>query len=184
MSKSKKIQGLARMPIIHPDEMKKAVEATFPNIPGWYIQFAEVASSLLDASQHDLIGHSVSQNCQLKHLGHGDPCKRDSDFILVSVILEKTSDGSAEATNSRVRYFCAPCLYSTMCRAIQSIASAEKLDDGEAWDGLHPDAHNIFEQRVEFVEHCVERTAEVIENKYPTDGDDIIEGLRKRFEGK
>lgn len=183
MSNSK-IQGLARMPIIHPDEMKKSVEITFPNISNWYIQFAEVASSLLDASQHNVIGHSVSQSCQLKHLGHGEPCKRDSDFILVSVILEKMESGKAEATNSRVRYYCAPCLYSTMCRAITSIASAEKLDDGGAWDGLDPNAHTIFEQRIEFVEHCIERTAQVVENKYSTDGDDIIHSLRKRFEGK
>ena len=183
MSNSK-IQGVARLPVIDPIVMKKAVEDEFPNIPGWFVQFAEVASALLDASDHQAVGHSVVQDCQLKHLGHGEPCKRDSDFILVSVVMEKGSAGEAKPTNSRVRYYCAPCLYSTMCRAIQSIASADKLEDGGAWEGLEPSAQVILEQRVEFVEHCVERSAQVVENKYPADGDEIIEGLRNRFDGK
>jgi hypothetical protein len=179
-----KIQGVARLPIIDPTVMKKAVEAEFPNITGWYVQFAEVASALLDASDHGAVGHSVAQGCSLKHLGHGDACTRDADFILISVVMEKTASGNANPNNSRVRYYCAPCLYSTMCRAIQSIASADKLEDGGAWEGLPADAQKILEQRVEFVEHCVERTAQVVENKYPTDGDDIIEKLRNKFEGK
>ena len=179
-----KIQGIARLPIIDPAVMKQAVEDEFPNITDWYVQFAEVASSLLDAQDHQDIGHSVAQGCSLKHLGHGEACERDSDFILVSVVMEKGPAGEAKPTNSRVRYYCAPCLYSTMCRAIQSIASADKLDDGGAWEGLEPDAQTILEQRVEFVEHCVERSAQVVENKYPTDGDDIIEKLRNRFDGK
>lgn len=179
-----KIQGVARLPVIDPAVMKQTVENEFPNIIGWYIQFAEVASALLDVRDHDAIGHSVAQGCSLKHLGHGESCTRDADFILVSVVMEKTASGDAKPTNSRVRYYCAPCLYSTMCRAIQSISSVGKLDDGDAWEGLEEDAQTILEQRVEFVEHCVERTAQVVENKYPTDGDEIIEGLRKRFEGK
>ena len=183
MSDGKKIQGVARKPNIDPDLMLAAVQAAFPNIPNWYIQFAEVATTLLDANQHSMVGHTEAQKCQLKHLGHGESCGRESDFILVSVIMEKTASGDAEATNSRVRYYCGPCVYTTMCRAIQSIASADKLDDGDAWEGLEEWSQKVLEQRVEFVEGAIERSAEVVENKYSTDGDEIIEGLRKRFDG-
>jgi hypothetical protein len=182
MSENNKIQGVARKPIIHPDEMITAVKALFPNIPKWYIQFAEVATTLLDASQYSMVGHSHAQDCQLKTLGHGEACGRGADFILVSVMLEKGAAG-VEARNSRVRYYCGPCVYATMNRAIQSIASADKLDDGGAWEGLEEECGIILEQRVEFVEDSIERSAEVLENKYPTDGDEIVEGIRKKFEG-
>lgn len=180
---NEKIQGVARKPIIAPDVILKAVQDKFPNIPNWYMQFAEVATSLLDVGQYSMIGHASPQPCQLKHLGYGKGCGRESDFILVSVILEKTSTGGAEVTNSRVRYYCAPCVYTTMNRAIQSIASADKLDDGDVWKGLEEWSQQVLEQRVEFVEQAIERSAEVVENKYPTDGDEIIEGLRKQFDG-
>jgi len=178
-----KIQGVARKPIIHPDDMLVAVKALFPNISDWYVQFAEVATTLMDASQYSMVGHSVAQSCQLKTLGHGEACSRDSDFILVSVMLEKSSAGEIEARNSRVRYYCAPCVYATMNRALQSIASADKLDDGGAWEGLEEECGIILSQRAEFVESSIERSAEVLENKYPTDGDDLVDSIRKKFEG-
>ena len=181
-NKLNKIQGVARKPIIHPDEMQAAVKALFPNIPNWYIQFAEVATTLLDVNQHSMVGHSCAQDCQLKIMGHGEACGRDADFILVSVMLEKNDD-VVEARNSRVRYYCGPCIYATMNRAIQSIASADKLDDGGAWEGLEEECGIILEQRVEFVEGAIERSAEVLENKYPTDGDDIVDSIRKKFDG-
>ena len=182
MSSSKKIQGIARVPIIDPNEALKAINKMFPNIPNWYIQFAEVASTMLDVNDYTKIGHDEPQDCQLKIMGHGEACGRDADFILVNVMLAETPSG-VEAYNSRVRYYCAPCVYTTMNRALQSIYSADKLEDGDAWDGIEERCGIVLEQRVGFVEEMIGRSAEVVENKYASDGDAIIEELRKKFDG-
>jgi len=182
MSSSKKIQGIARLPLIDPDLAVSAIQKMFPDISNWHIQFAEIASTLLNVDEHTKIGHDESHECQLKIMGHGECCGRESDFILVNVMLQNTPQG-IEAYNSRVRYYCAPCVYVTMNRALQSIASVDKLDDGNAWEGLDEGAQKILEHRIEMVEESIGRSAEVVENKYASNGDAIIEGLRKKFDG-
>ena len=176
------VEGVGRLPIIDPDEVKRAIEAKFPNIPGWFVQFAEVATSLLDISQHDLIGHSEIQSCQLQPLGYGSHCGRDSDFILVNVVMEKDNQDNASPSNSRVRYYCAPCVYTTMCRAIQAVSKADKLET-VIEEGMADSSAKILQERLEFIEDSIERAAEVVENKYSSDGDKLIEELNKKFEG-
>lgn len=178
-----KVEGVGRLPVIAPDDMLDAVRKKFPTISGWHAHFAEVASALLDVGEYAKIGHSEPQTCQLAPLGHGEKCGRDSDFILVSVVMEKGSDGSAVPSNSRVRYYCAPCVYATMCRAIQSVSKADKLETVME-EGIADAAADVLEHRADFVEQAIERSAQVVENKYGSEGDALIEELNKKFEGR
>jgi len=180
--KEAKIEGVGRLPILDPDDMLKIVQDKFPKIPGWFVQFADVVTTLLDVNQYLLIGHQEPQPCQLKVLGHGKICGRDADFILVNVVLERDTMDNVYPSNSRVRYYCSPCLYSTMCRAINSISKADKLED-VLDEGIVDVCQKILEQRAEFVEDAITRSADVAGEKYGNQADVLIEDARKKFEG-
>jgi len=190
---SELVQGVRRIPQIDPLVLKNIISDKFPDINNWFIQFAEVVVTLLDIADHKLIGQNDSGSCQRKNLtevshNHNKDnssyiyCERDADFILINIFVDKISNTEIQLSNSRIRQYCAPCLYSTMCRAITSMTNGDKLNHGQVWDGLNENAQIILEERISFFEHCIEKSAKVLENKYVYEGDAILKQLKEQFE--
>lgn len=180
---NEKIEGVGRIPRFDPDVMLEVVKQKFPKINGWFIQFADVATTMLDACDHGLVGHDEPYRCQLKVLGHGPACDRESDFLLINLVLVEGPDGGPTVNNSRVRYYCGPCVYTTMTRAISVMSKADKLHAGGALEeGIEEWSFRVMDERADFVESAIGRSAEVLENKYTCDGDEIIDKMREAFE--
>ena len=77
----------ARLPIANPKKMIAAVNKAIPGVDKWYVQFAELVTSILKVEDRHIVGHGEEPDkiqCELINFVDSEQCKRDSDFLIIN----------------------------------------------------------------------------------------------------